>query len=119
MDKKHIRLIKEALMAYGDDEEIIEVLDNLDSLEDNPVPSLDSLTQDKITKAFLYERNIDAKKMLNYRDRDYFQAGFDFAKNWLNNYQNGVENAKKEPKCKICGTKIYINYVCNCPDSEH
>lgn len=33
--------------------------------------------------------------------------------------QNGRETAKVQPKCCVCDSKIQINKVCNCPDSEH
>jgi len=36
MNKKQINLIQEALMAYGDDTEIIEVLTQLNTLKKKP-----------------------------------------------------------------------------------
>lgn len=112
MNKKQIKLIKKALMAYRDDEEIMKVLDNLDSLEDNPVPSL--LIKFKgLEKYPRYIKNIKQEIETMLINNGYLDKDFEFELKY------GVENAKKEPKCNICGTEIYINYVCNCPDSEH
>ena len=41
------------------------------------------LTNEEITNAYVEARDKDKKNKLDYRDRDYFQAGVDFAINYL------------------------------------
>lgn len=80
MKKKHIKLIQKALIAYGNDEEIVEVLSLLNK-KDNPVPSL----LDKL-KTKYYSCN-DAHEFLQYFKQLAFQ----------NIQVHGVETNKEQP----------------------